>query len=118
MPQKDHEIERLALAKAIGGRIKSRIKERHMVGSYICRKMSISATSLTNWTSGKNIPDTYYLLELAGILEVEVYYLITGQKIGTKAENSEQLKKLDKECYDLRIENKLLKELLRDNKKG
>ena len=79
----------------IGKFISSCRKEQGMTQAALAEKLGISDRAVSKWETGKSMPDSGIMLELCGILNINVNELLSGERIMT-------------EVYDKRAEENLL----------
>ena len=79
----------------IGKFISSCRKEQGMTQAALAERLGISDRAVSKWETGKSMPDSGIMLELCGILNINVNELLSGERIMT-------------EVYDKRAEENLL----------
>ncbi len=79
----------------IGKFIASRRKEQGMTQAVLAKKLGISDRAVSKWETGKSMPDSGIMLELCGLLKINVNELLSGEGIMA-------------ESYDRRAEENLL----------
>lgn len=72
----------------VGYRINSRLKELGLRQLDICQETGLSTTALSQYCTGKRIPDTASLYKLAVILQVSMEWILTGENATTEDSNS------------------------------
>ncbi len=70
-------------------------KEQDMTQAVLAEKLGISDRAVSKWETGKSMPDTGIMLELCGLLNINVNELLSGERIMT-------------ERYDQKAEENLL----------
>ena len=89
--------------KQIGQFIASRRKNEGLTQVQLAERLGITDRAVSKWETGRSLPDPSIMLELCGLLNINVNELLTGEK-------------LDMENYKENAENNLLR-LLLDRKK-
>ena len=79
----------------IGKFIASCRKEQGMTQANLAEKLGISDRAVSKWETGRSMPDSGIMLELCGLLKINVNELLSGEKIMA-------------ESYDKRAEENLL----------
>ena len=79
----------------IGKFIASRRKEQGMTQAVLAKKLGISDRAVSKWETGKSMRDAGFMLELGGLLKINVNELLSGEGIMA-------------ESYDRRAEENLL----------
>lgn len=79
----------------IGKFIASCRKEQGMTQAVLAEKLGISDRAISKWETGKSMPDSGIMLELCGLLKINVNELLSGERIMA-------------ESYDKRAEENLL----------
>ena len=79
----------------IGKFIASCRKEQGMTQAFLAEKIGITDRAVSKWETGKSLPDSGIMLELCGLLRINVNELLSGERIMT-------------ESYDKRAEENLL----------
>lgn len=64
----------------LGERILSLRQERGISQAELAKRLEVSRQAVSKWEKGQSSPDTVKLIQLAGLLDVEVEYLATGIK--------------------------------------
>lgn len=77
----------------MAARMKSRAKELGMTQLDIAETLGVSPSMLCNWMNGRNIPKHDQFVELAGLLEVGVVWLVSGSEEPTPNFNLERVLK-------------------------
>ena len=70
----------------VGNRISRRIKELDMRQLDVCNETGLSTTALSQYCTGKRVPDTVSLYKIATALGVSMEWVLTGED--TTSENS------------------------------
>ena len=65
----------------IGKFIASCRKEQAMTQAVLAEKLGISDRAVSKWETGKSMPDSGIMLELCGLLKINVNELLSGEKI-------------------------------------
>lgn len=65
----------------IGKFISSCRKEKGLTQAALAGKLGITDRAVSKWETGKSLPDASIMLELCGILEIDVNELLTGEHI-------------------------------------
>ena len=60
-------------------------KEQGMTQANLAEKLGISDRAVSKWETGKSMPDSGIMLELCGILGINVNELLSGERIMTEA---------------------------------
>lgn len=63
----------------VGNRISRRIKELDMRQLDVCNKTGLSTTALSQYCTGKRVPDTVSLYKIATALGVSMEWVLTGE---------------------------------------
>lgn len=63
----------------VGNRIARRIKELDMRQLDVCNKTGLSTTALSQYCTGKRVPDTVSLYKIATALGVSMEWVLTGE---------------------------------------
>ena len=79
----------------IGKFIASCRKEQGMTQAVLAERLGISDRAVSKWETGKSLPDSGIMLELCGLLKINVNELLSGERIMA-------------ESYDKRAEENLL----------
>ena len=74
----------------VGNRIARRIKELDMRQLDVCNKTGLSTTALSQYCTGKRVPDTVSLYKIATALGVSMEWVLTGEDVTN--ENSQDRK--------------------------
>ena len=69
----------------IGKFIASCRKEQGMTQAVLAEKLGISDRAVSKWETGKSMPDSGIVLELCGLLGINVNELLSGEKIMTES---------------------------------
>ncbi len=64
----------------IGERIASIMKMKKITQKELAKKLGIAQSTISTWKSGEKQPSSILLKDIAKILDVPVYYLLTGTK--------------------------------------
>lgn len=56
-------------------------KEKGMTQAALAEKLGITDRAVSKWETGKSLPDASIMLDLCGILEIDVNELLTGEHI-------------------------------------
>jgi transcriptional regulator with XRE-family HTH domain len=75
--------------------IASRRKERGMTQATLAEILGISDRAVSKWETGRSLPDSGIMLELCGLLKINVNELLSGEKI-------------DMDTYDKHAEENLI----------
>lgn len=65
----------------IGKFISSCRKEKGLTQAALAGKLGITDRAVSKWETGKSLPDASIMLELCGLLEIDVNELLTGEHI-------------------------------------
>lgn len=65
----------------VGSRISAKIKALGLSQVDICNKSGLSTTAVSNYCTGKRLPDTTALYKIASILGVSMEWVLTGADI-------------------------------------
>ena len=65
----------------VGNRIARRIKELDMRQLDVCNKTGLSTTALSQYCTGKRVPDTVSLYKIATALGVSMEWVLTGEDV-------------------------------------
>ncbi len=79
----------------IGQFIASCRKEQGMTQAALAERLGITDRAVSKWETGRSLPDSGIMLELCGLLHINVNELLSGEKIMSEA-------------YDMRAEENLL----------
>lgn len=75
----------------VGLRISKRIRELGLKQLDVCNKSGLSTTALSQYCTGKRIPDTLSLYKLSIILGVSMEWVLTGGNLTIENKSSESL---------------------------
>lgn len=75
----------------VGLRISKRIRELGLKQLDVCNKSGLSTTALSQYCTGKRIPDTLSLYKLSIILGVSMEWVLTGGNLTIENKSSEPL---------------------------
>lgn len=67
--------------KDIGERLATRIKDIGLNQAELCRKTGLSTTAMSQYFTGKRIPDTTSLYKIATALDTTMEWILTGKHI-------------------------------------
>ncbi len=87
----------------IGKFIASCRKDQGMTQAALAEKLGISDRAVSKWETGKSLPDAGIMLELCGLLNINVNELLSGERIMTETYNKkaeENLLALQKEVEE------------------
>ena len=70
----------------VGVRIISRLKELGLKQADLCRESGISSNAISQYCTGKRVPDTAALLKIASVLKTSMEWILTGKD--TTSENT------------------------------
>jgi len=56
-------------------------KEKNLTQLQLAEKLNISNRAVSKWETGKSCPDVSIMMELCGILGINVNELLTGERI-------------------------------------
>ena len=59
-------------------------KEQGMTQAVLAEKLGITDRAVSKWETGKSMPDSGIMLELCGLLKINVNELLSGERIMTK----------------------------------
>lgn len=63
----------------VGVRIISRLKELNLKQADLCRESGISSNAISQYCTGKRVPDTTALLKIASVLKTSMEWILTGK---------------------------------------
>lgn len=63
----------------VGVRIISRLKELGLKQADLCREAGLSTTAISQYCTGKRVPDTTALLKIASVLKTSMEWILTGK---------------------------------------
>lgn len=75
----------------VGSRISKRIRELGLKQLDVCNKSGLSTTALSQYCTGKRIPDTLSLYKLSIILGVSMEWILTGDNLTSEKQPAEPL---------------------------
>ena len=75
----------------VGARISRRIRELGLKQLDVCNKSGLSTTALSQYCTGKRIPDTLSLYKLSIILSVSMEWVLTGENTTNENQSVEPL---------------------------
>ncbi|MPM33875.1 hypothetical protein SDC9_80456 [bioreactor metagenome] len=73
----------------IGVRIISQLKKLGLKQADLCRETGLSTTAISQYCTGKRIPDTASLYKMATVLKTSMEWLLTGQSLTSESLTSE-----------------------------
>ena len=76
----------------IGRFIADRRKAQGLTQAALAEKLNITDRAVSKWETGKSMPDSSIMLELCGLLQIDVNELLSGEKL-----NMEDYKKMAEE---------------------
>lgn len=85
----------------VGSRLVLRMKELGLKQLSICQKTGLSTTAVSNYCTGKRLPDTLSLYKLANVLKVSMEWILTGEDVTSEDFESIENPKLKKEKQSL-----------------
>lgn len=62
----------------IGVRIISRLKQLGLIQADLCRGTGISSNAISQYCTGKRVPDTTSLYKISGVLKTSMEWILTG----------------------------------------
>jgi len=77
-------------------RLLSRMKELGLKQLDICQKTGLSTTAVSNYCTGKRLPDTLSLYKIASVLDVSMEWILTGGN-----ETNEELSQMEADLIDM-----------------
>ncbi|KAF1297885.1 hypothetical protein BAU15_08245 [Enterococcus sp. JM4C] len=77
----------------ISNKLKNNRKKSGYTQEQISRKLHVSRQTISNWETGKSVPDIYSLIELSSIYDVSLDYLIKEDVIIMNAVKKEEKEK-------------------------
>lgn len=78
----------------VEARLVSRIKELGLKQSDICQETGLSTTAVSNYCTGKRLPDTLSLYKMAMVLKVPMEWILTGKNPTNEESEQERLQNL------------------------
>lgn len=63
----------------LGNRISTLRKDKKLSQEFVAEALNVSRQAVSKWENDQSSPDTENLISLAGLLEVDVEFLATGQ---------------------------------------
>lgn len=75
----------------IGVRIISQLKKLGLKQADLCRETGLSTTAISQYCTGKRIPDTASLYKIAAALKTSMEWLLTGNSLTNEDLTSEEL---------------------------
>ncbi|MBQ6067222.1 MAG: helix-turn-helix domain-containing protein [Clostridia bacterium] len=78
----------------IGKFIASRRKEQGLTQAALAEKLGISDRAVSKWETGKSLPDSGIMLELCGLLKINVNELLSGERIMVESYDKQAEKNL------------------------
>lgn len=91
----------------IGGRISKKLEEMGLKQVDVCNIINISKNAMSNYVSGKRIPDTMVIYKLSKFFSVSIEWLLTGEEnendlsVNYTNDNSSNMRDLDFELLSL-----------------
>lgn len=76
---------------SVGGRIVSRLQEKALKQADLCRETGISTNAISQYVTGKRIPDTASLYKLSHALDVSMEWLLTGVDTSNESASKHEL---------------------------
>ena len=92
----------------IGQFIASCRKEQGMTQAALAEMLGITDRAVSKWETGKSLPDSGIMLELCGILHINVNELLSGEKIMTESYDRMAEKNLLAMKRDMEEQNRLM----------
>lgn len=74
----------------ISSRIKSKMKELNLRQKDICDQTGIAKSAMSNYMNGNRIPDTETILKICKSLNTSIEWILTGKKMSSNANLSEE----------------------------
>jgi transcriptional regulator with XRE-family HTH domain len=74
----------------IGVRIISQLKKLGLKQADLCRETGLSTTAISQYCTGKRIPDTASLYKMATVLKTSMEWLLTGESLTTESLTNEK----------------------------
>ena len=89
--------------KGVGERISKRLGEMGLKQVDVCNSINISKNTMSNYVSGKRIPDTMVIYKLSKFLSVSIEWLLVGEESdsNTNQMKTHPLKNVDLEMFAL-----------------
>ncbi len=78
----------------VGVRIDARLKELKLKQADLCRNTNISSNAISQYVTGKRVPDTGALFKIATALSVSMEWLLSGENITTNVNTTSVSKML------------------------
>lgn len=75
----------------VESRLISRIKELGLKQADICQETGLSTTAVSNYCTGKRLPDTLSLYKIAMVLKVPMEWILTGKNQTNEESEQERL---------------------------
>lgn len=75
----------------IGVRVISRLKELGLKQADLCRETGLSTTAISQYCTGKRVPDTASLYKMASVLKTSMEWLLTGKCLTNESSTNEEL---------------------------
>lgn len=74
----------------IGVRIISQLKKLGLKQADLCRETGLSTTAISQYCTGKRIPDTASLYKMATVLKTSMEWLLTGESLTNESLTNEK----------------------------
>lgn len=74
----------------IGVRIISQLKKLGLKQADLCRETGLSTTAISQYCTGKRIPDTASLYKMATVLKTSMEWLLTGESLTNESLTNER----------------------------
>ena len=75
----------------VGVRIISRLKELGLKQADLCRESGISSNAISQYCTGKRVPDTTALLKIATVLKTSMEWILTGDSTTNENTTNESM---------------------------
>lgn len=76
----------------IGNRISERLKEMGLKQTDLCKGTSLSTTAISQYCTGKRVPDTASLFKIAKVLRTSMEWILTGEYATSENTTNEYIK--------------------------
>lgn len=76
----------------IGGRINERLKMLGLKQADLCKETGLSTTAISQYCTGKRVPDTTSLFKIATILKTSMEWMLTGEYATNEDSTNEDLR--------------------------
>ncbi len=84
-----------------GQRLQDLLHEKHLKAAKLAAHLGTNQTTVSGWLHGGRSPSFEYIIPICEFLEVDPYFLLTGQPLPAPADALSEDRRLLLEYYDL-----------------